>query len=284
MSLTNFIPIVWNSQMLLDFRETAIAANLVNRSYEGDARSGNTVRVNTAGAVAIKDYKAGMISDGATPTPGTIPRTTTPDAVSSTKADLLIDQEKSFDFLIDDIDRAQAAGSLGEYTQSAAEGLAEDADKFILSGLSTTNTHLTASAVNSGDTAFDVIGLLRKTLNKGKVPKGNRVAVINAEFSSQLLKAASRITNVDQSGSPAGLRDGYIGRLLGFDIYESENLPNVAKPQVVAWYKPSYSFVSQIEKTEAMRHDDSFSDRLRGLHVYGGKAFRPTGIVAHTAS
>ncbi len=281
MSLTNFIPIVWNSQMLLDFREAAIAANLVNRSYEGDARSGNAVRVNTAGAIAIKDYKAGVLP--ADPS-GTIPRTTAPDAVTSTKADLLIDQEKSFDFLIDDIDRAQAAGSLGEYTQSAAEGLAEDADKFILSGISTTNSHLTASAVNSGDTAFDVIGLIKKTLDKNKVPKGNRVAVINAEFSSQLLKAASRITNVEQSGSPAGLRDGYIGRLLGFDIYESENVPNVAKPQVLAWYRPSYSFVSQIEKTEGMRHDDSFSDRLRGLHVYGGKAFRPTGIVAHTAS
>ena len=152
MALTNFIPIVWNAQMLLDFRETAIAANLVNRQYEGDARSGNTVRVNTAGAVAIKDYKAGLISDGAA---GTIPRTTKPDAVTSTKADLLIDQEKSFDFLIDDIDRAQAAGSLGEYTQSAAEGMAEDADKFIFAALSTTNAHLTAAAITTGDQAFD---------------------------------------------------------------------------------------------------------------------------------
>lgn len=281
MALTNFIPVVWNSQMLLDFRQTAIAANLVNRQYEGDARSGNTVRVNTAGAVAIKDYKAGLISDGAT---GTIPRTTKPDAVTSTKADLLIDQEKSFDFLIDDIDRAQAAGSLGEYTLSAAEGMAEDADKFILAGLSTTNAHQTASAVTTGDQAFDVIGLLRKVLNKNKVPQGNRVVVINAEFESVLLKAASRITNVDQSGSPEGLRNANVGRLLGFDVYVSENLPNVAKPQAVAWYKPAYSFVSQIEKTEGLRDQDSFSDRLRGLHVYGAKAFRPTGIAAFTAS
>lgn len=281
MALTNFNPIIWNSQMLLDFREVAVAANLVNREYEGDARSGNTVRVNTAGAIAIKDYKAGLVSDGAT---GTLPRTTVPDAVSSTKADLLIDQEKSFDFLIDDIDRAQAAGGLDAYTRSAAEGMAEDADKFILAALSTTNTHLTASAVTTGDQAFDVIGNLRKALNKAKVPQGNRVVVINAEFESILLKAASRITNVDQSGSPAGLREASIGRLLGFDVYTSENLPNVAKPQAIAWYKPAFSYVSQIEKTEGLRDNNSFSDRLRGLHVYGAKSFRPTGIVAHTAS
>jgi len=283
MTLANFTPIVWNSQMLLDFRQAAIAVNLVNRQYEGDARSGNTVRVNTAGAIAIKDYKTGLVYDTQA-VPVLIPRTTKPDAVTSTKADLLIDQEKSFDFLIDDIDRAQAAGSLGEYTQSAAEGMAEDADKFILSGLSTTNAHLTASAVTTGDQAFDKIGDLKKALDKAKVPTSNRVAVINAEYASVLLKAASRLTNVDQSGSPAGLRDGYIGRLLGIDIYQSENTPNVAKPQVIAWYKPSFSFVSQIEKTEGLRHDDSFSDRLRGLHVYGAKAFRPTGIVAFTAS
>lgn len=281
MTLANFTPIVWNSQMLLDFRQIAIAANLVNREYEGDATAGNTVRVNTAGAIAIKDYKAGLVSDGDS---GTIPRTTKPDAVTSTKADLLIDQEKSFDFLVDDIDRAQAAGSLDAYTRSAAEGMAEDADKYILAQLSGTNTHQTASAVTTGDQAFDAIGLLRKVLNKAKVPQGNRVAVINAEFESVLLKAASRITNVDQSGSPEGLRNANVGRLLGFDVFVSENLPNVAKPQVVAWYKPAFSYVSQIEKTEAMRDTDSFSDRLRGLHVYGAKAFRPTGIAAFTAS
>ena len=281
MALANFNPIIWNSQMLLDFREVAIAANLVNREYEGDARAGNTVRVNTAGAIAIKDYKAGILP---APTTGTLPRTTAPDAVTSTKADLLIDQEKSFDFLIDDIDRAQVAGGLEAYTRSAAEGMAEDADKFILAGLSTTNTHLAAAAITTGDQAFDKIGDLRKALNKAKVPQGNRVVVINAEYESILLKAASRITNVDQSGSPAGLREASIGRLLGFDVYVSENLPNVAKPQAIAWYKPAYSFVSQIEKTEPMRHDDSFSDRLRGLHVYGAKAFRPTGIAAFTAS
>ena len=281
MTLANFNPIIWNSQMLLDFRQIAIAAGLVNREYEGDARSGNTVRVNTAGAIAIKDYKTGLLESA----PGVfIPRTTKPDPVQSTKADLLIDQEKSFDFLIDDIDRAQVAGSLDSYTRSAAEGMAEDADKFILAAISSTNAHQAASAVTSGDLAFDAIGLLRKVLNKNKVPQGNRVVVINAEFESQLLKAASRITNVDQSGSPEGLRNANVGRLLGFDVYVSENLPNVAKPQAVAWYKPAFSFVSQIEKTEPLRDTDSFSDRLRGLHVYGAKAFRPTGIVAFTAS
>jgi len=85
MAFTSFIPSIWNASMLLNFREAALAANSVNRDYEGDARVGNTVKVNTATAIAVKDYAANS-------------RTTTPDAVASTSIDLLINQEKNFDF------------------------------------------------------------------------------------------------------------------------------------------------------------------------------------------
>ena len=270
MAFTSFIPSIWNASMLLNFRESALAANSVNRDYEGDARVGNTVKVNTATAIAVKDYAANL-------------RTTTPDAVASTSIDLLINQEKNFDFLIDDIDRVQSAGSLDSYTVSAGQGMAEDADKFILATASGANAHITASTITTGDAALNVLRDLRKALNKAFVPQGSRVAYINAEFEALLLEAASKITNVDKSGSPAGLREASLGRLMGFDLVTSENLPITAKPQVVSWYKPSLAFVSQISETEAMRGQDSFSDRLRGLHVYGAKAVRPTGIASWTS-
>lgn len=274
MSVASFIPKIWNAQMLADFREAAIAANLVNRDYQGDARRGNTVTINTAAAVAIKDYKAAG-------------RTTTADPVSATSQDLVIDQEKNFDFLVDDIDRAQAAGSMDIYTQSAGAGLAEDSDKFLLATATTgaANTlsgdgAATPAAITSGDGMFDVVRDMRKTLNKAHVPQGNRVLVLNAEAEALLLEAASKITSVDTSGSPAGLRDATIGRLLGFTIYTSENLPDVSKPTALAWYRPAMAYVSQIQESEALRATDSFSDRLRGLHVYGGKVIKSAGVVA----
>lgn len=270
MAFTSFIPQIWNAQLLLDYRENVIAGNLVNRQYEGDARTGNTVKINTASAVAIKDYK-------------TAGRITSADAINSTSIDLLIDQEKSFDFYVDDIDRAQAAGSLDAYSQSAAAGMAEDADKFILALVSGAKAHQTATTVSTGDGALNVLRDLRKAMNKNKVPQGQRVAVVNAEFEALLLEAASKITNVDKSGSPAGLREASLGRLLGFDIVTSENLPVVAKPQVVAWYQPAVAFVSQVTETEAMRAQDKFADRIRGLHVYGGKVVKTAGVEAWTA-
>lgn len=267
MAITKFIPEIWNAQMLRDFNAQAIAAALANRQYEGDATKGNTVHITTAVEVAIKDYKAAG-------------RTTSADAVSDTGQDLLIDQEKNFDFYIDDIDRAQAAGSMEAYTQSAAEGLVQDADKFLLNVAATqatTTVDASAAAATASD-AWDVIRDLRKAMDKLHVPLANRVAVVNAEFASLLLGYDSKITKANESASTDGLRAGTIGPVLGFELYQSENLPVVDKQQVVAFYRPALAFVSQIEETEGLRAQDKFADRLRGLHVYGGKVIRPDAV------
>ncbi|MFE9381782.1 hypothetical protein ACFYMO_00875 [Streptomyces sp. NPDC007025] len=272
MAVTSFIPEIWNAQLLTDFREQAVAAALTNREYEGNASSGNVVKINTAVAVQVKDYKANS-------------RTTSADSVSTTSQDLLIDQEKNFDFYVDDIDKAQAAGSMDAFTRSAGEGMAEDSDKFILSTAVTgAGTALDSGgvALDDPEAAFNAIRDMRKALRKALVPGGQWVLLVNAEFEAVLLGASSKLTSVDTSGSPAGLRNASLGRLLNFDIYSTENLPTTAKAQAVALYRPSLAYVSQVEKTEALRAQDKFADRLRGLHVYGGKVIRPEGIVTWT--
>jgi len=277
-AVTSFIPEIWNAQLLEDFRAQAVAAALTNREYEGNAASGNKVIINTAAAVAVKDYKTGVSGQGE--------RTTAPDAVTTTSQELLIDQEKSFDFYVDDIDRAQAAGTMDVFTRSAGEGLAQDADQFILStavtGVGSGNI-LPGSVLESGDQAFDVVRDLRKVLTKAHVPTAQRVLIVNAEFEALLLGSDSKLTAVDVSGSPDGLRNAMLGRLLGFDVYVSENLPTVDRPQALAFYRPALAYVSQIERTEAMRAQDKFADRLRGLHVYGCSVIRPEAVALFTA-
>lgn len=280
MSIANFIPIVWDKSMQWNYEQNAIARNLVSTEYEGDAQKGNTVRVNTGDEIQIKDYKTGVLRDE---NGNPISRTTAPDDISSTKTDILIDQEKSYDFRVDDIDRAQAAGNLNGYTESAGRGLATDVDKFILAMISGANAHI-GGAATTGDAIWNIVRDLRKALNKGKVPQGNRVLVMNAEAEGLLLEASSKITNVDKSGSPAGLREASIGRMLGFDSYQTENLPVTSKPQILAWYKPAVAFASQLNETEAMRDQNKFADRIRGLHVYGGKVMRPVAVAGWTAA
>ncbi|MBX6360104.1 MAG: hypothetical protein IRZ03_08495 [Acidobacterium ailaaui] len=281
MAITSFIPEIWNAALLQSFREQAVAANLVNRQYEGNAASGNVVHINFAGNIPVNNYKTGATINGTQ-----TPRTTVPGAVSTTKVDLLIDQEKAFDFLVDDIDRVQAAGSLDVFASNAAAGLAEDADKFILataagaSGISnlSPSTHVDLTATGAADEVFNVIRDLRKSLNKNHVPMGSRVLIINAEFEAALLAADAKLTDASVAGDAQGLRNATLGNLLGFRVVTTENLPETDEAMALAFYQPAVAYVSQIEKTEAMRDVNSFSDRLRGLHVYGGLVVRPEAV------
>lgn len=263
MAITQFIPEIWNASMLENFHERSLAAGIANRQYEGDATKGNTVHITGAVDIEVEDYAAAG-------------RTTSASAVSDTTQELVIDQEKSFDFYIDDIDRAQAAGSLDAYTRSAGQGLATDADKFLW------NT--AATAANAVDTSatdvHNIIRDMRKALNKLFVPHESRYLVVNAEFEALLLDVDAKLTSVDTSGSPAGLRNATLGQYLGFQILTTENVPVTEAPFALGLYSPALAFVSQLEKTEAMRAQDKFADRLRGLHVYGGKVIeRPDATV-----
>lgn len=272
MAITNFIPEIWSSKMLVEFQNTAVWAGLTNREYEGDLRSGNTLHITSPVPITIKDYKAAG-------------RTTTADDIDDTGLDILVDQEKSFDFYVDDIDRAQAAGNLNEYTKSASDGLVQDADKF-LAALAVTNGTAVTPGAEAADakTAWNVLRDLVKALNKAAVPKENRVFVANAEFEALLFEHDSKMTNSDQSGSTDGLRNASLGKLLRLDGYGSENLPKTDVPQVVAMHRSALAYVSQIQKTEAMRAENKFADRLRGLHVYGGKVVRPKAIAVYTGT
>lgn len=273
MAITNFIPTIWAAQMVESFSETAVAAGLVNRSFEGDAKRGNVVKITGASAITIGDYAADS-------------RVTTTQAVSASTQSLLIDQERYYSFKIDDVDRAQAAGSLDAYTRSAATGLAEAADKFILStavtGALAGNVTTDDTALTTGNAAWDKVRDLRKALAKQHVPNAERVLVVNAEFEAVLMGADSKLTAADTSGTPEGLRNALIGRMLGFDVYVSENLPTTATPQALAFHKSAVAFADQISEVEAIRAADSFADVMRGLHVYGAKVVRPEGVAVYT--
>lgn len=265
MSVDNFIPELWAASLLEQWNAENVFANLVNREYEGQATKGNTVHITGVIAPTIHDYKAND-------------RTTTPDTITTTQTDLLIDQEKNYDFLIDDIDNVQVAGDLGPFTQAAAEGLVGDSDLYIANKMVQDGQTLAYSNITTGDGAFDVFGDAQLALNKNKVPVMGRVAIINPKFNRLLVDADSKLTAVDTSGDPAGLREGTIGRILGFRTVLSLHLPESDSPQAVFYHPRAVAYVSQIEKPEARRWENGFYDRIMGLHVYGAKVVRPEGV------
>ena len=270
MAITHFIPELWAAQLLEVWENEKVFPALLDRSYEGIAQRGNTVRITGVVPPNITNYKdAG--------------RQTNAEAITDTNVDLHIDQEKSFDFYVDDIDAVQAAGSLAPYTTAAANALVDDADRFIASMLVDDGTPLLGDTPSDGDGAFDLVRDARKALNVYKAPSAGRVLVGNAEFEGLLLGAESKLTAFNTSGDNNGLRNGTIGSLLGFRVVTSNNLPSNDYPMFVAFHPVAAAYVSQIDRVEALRAEQKFADRVRGLHVYGGVVVRTEGVVVFGA-
>ena len=281
MSLDNFIPELWSASILENFHNDAVLVGMANREYEKNFTAGSKLHIPGVVDVQVKDYKTGAV----TGTGGAkVPRTTIPDAVASTGIEITIDQEKAFDFLVDDIDAAQANQSMDAYTKSAAAALVEDAETFLTAMLTSKGTAVTGIA-NPTDwvSAYAAILKLRGNLSAEKVPAMDRTLLINAAFEEFLLSDGSKLTSFDKSNMTDGLREASIGRLLGFDVVTSPWLDNT-KPMAIGFHKPSVAYVSQVEKTESMRAEQTFADRVRGLHVYGGAVLRPKAIQVFKAA
>lgn len=260
MALTHFIRETWVAAIDAALQENSVGLALFRKNYGGDIERGKTIHLSAVVPPTITNYATS--------------RTTTAEAVADDGDALPIDHADAFDFKVDDIDKAQAAGSFEEYTRSAALALAEKAEGELFKAAKAGGSQVAGvTGPKSFDDAFAVVRDIRKAMSKNKVPQGERVLVVNAEFAALLLDSKGGIlVRADESGTPAGLREATLGNLLGFTVVQSEAVPVVNTPAAYGIWKPALAYVSQIDEVETMRAHDSFADRVRGLHVYGVKA------------
>lgn len=280
MSITAFRPEVWAAELLVSLKKALVYAqgSVANRNYEGQiSNSGDTVRITSVSRPTVQDYVKGST-------------TITPEQLTDAQRSLQITEAKYFAFEVDDIDLAQVVegGALmSEAATEASYALRDTADQFVAglyTGVASANDLGTVS-VTDADLAYTQIRMLKTKLDEANVPSASRYVVIPPWYEGLLLEN-SKFVEADKSGTTAGLRNGMVGRVLGFDVLVSNNTPNPTGDDnvVMAGYPGAISYAEQIVKTEAYRPEDSFSDALKGLHVYGAKLVRPDGIATVTAS
>ena len=141
---------------------------------------------------------------------------------------------------------------------------------------------------------LQVIARMARLLDTQFVDTDGRFLVLHPVFVEILKDEDSRLMDADFGGDQAGLKNGLtIGKIHGFDVYMSNNLPAVGTGPgtsgtanqnsnyglIVAGHSSSVASASQITKTESYRDPDSFADIVRGMHLYGRKILRPEAIV-----
>lgn len=281
MAINNFKPQIWSAKLLIAWRTALVYGGpmVVNRDYEGDiAEAGDVVKITSISDPTISDY---------------VPNSTviTPEELTDAQRNLVIDQSKYWAFKVDDVDKRQAKGNvMPEAMSRASYRLADVADRYVAglyTGVVAANNLGTVSVVAATptDAYDDVLVPLKVVLDEADVPTEGRYCVIPPWFTGRLLRD-DRFIRADASGTTEALRNGVVGRAAGFTIMQSNNTPNPTGDDnvVQAGVNAAISFAEQINKTEAYRPENGFSDAVKGLALYGAKLIRPDGIAIATAS
>lgn len=273
MAIANFQPTLWSAVLLDTLKNSLVfaAPSVANRNYEGEIRQAGT------------SVKITNITD---PTVGAFTKDTdlTMQVLTDATTSLTIDQQKYFNFAVDDLDKAQSAGPVVEQAfVQAAYALRNVADGIVSTELKTNalaGNKLGAKAVSTADLAFGLLKDFWVTLTKNNVPADGRWCVVTPDFYGKLL-TDNRFIAAYASGSTEPLLNGKIGRALGMDIYVSNNCAAGATTGTMnyAGHPMGITYADQILEVVAYRPEKRFGDAVKGLHVYGTKVIRPAAVV-----
>ncbi|WP_448319237.1 P22 phage major capsid protein family protein [Streptomyces sp. CO7] len=273
MALDNFIPELWAREALfhLDKRLVWAQTGVVNRDYEGEiAQQGDTVHINRLGPVTVGTYtKNTPISD--------------PEVLTSDQRNLVIDQAKYFNFMIDDIDAAQVTPKLmGPAMERASYGLAKVVDSYVASlavaGADAANIvgGTTAVDLSASGAVYEQLVDMGTLLDNQDVPEGQRWLIAPPAFVNALSKDQRFNAHSGQSAEDIR-RNGFHGEAAGFYIMKSTNS---AANTAVMGTPQAISFAAQIPPgtMEPYRPEKYFADAVKGLTLYGGKVIEPKAL------
>ena len=269
MSITHFVPTIWSETLYQELQKNFVAVNHCNRDFEGEIKKkGSVVNICGLSDIVLKTYTKN--SD-----------ITSPETLSDSATQLVIDQAKFFNFQIDDINRAQCSPKLMEAAmQRAAEVIANDADRHIFSLYKSAGKTIT-NAKDGEETLFDTILAAREYLYENNVGDGTELFLeVSPKVAARILKEKIAIP----STSEETIASGYLGSIFGCKIYVCNNVyVNTSSDTPVhncyLRTKRAITFADQISEVEAYRPEKRFADAVKGLHLYGAKVVYPKEFV-----
>lgn len=302
----NFTPEIFSQKVLKFFRRASVAEDITNTDYAGEIENfGDTVRIIKEPTITVSSYSRGSVVN--------------PQDLADDQTTMVVDQANAFAFKIDDIEERQShvnfealATSSGAYSLKrkydavVLDAMATDAGlngesgaaTATVSGIGTLGSALDiGGATTPGDTAINTMLAMAEALDNQSVPEENRWFVAPPAFYKHLFSAGAKFAEVQVTGDATSpLRNGLVslGNIAGFQCYKSTALvSNGGTDQVtlsglatdgtenviLGGHMSSTATASHIAKTEVVRSTETFSDIVRGLHVFGRKVLRPEAIV-----
>ena len=265
-----FIPEIWIASIFQALEASLVVGSglVVNRDYEGEIqRAGDTVRIPTVvdPTTAPYDPTVGFTGDPAEPVAGSLT--------------FEIEKAQSFRFRVEDITRVQSliGGQLMDHgTMRAGRKLAEVADSYVaaklVAAVPSGNRLIDLDLAGTVDALYKQLVQVKVELDKTNTPLDGRYMIISPDLHGLLLQDP-RFIDASQFASSEPIRNGLVGRILGFNLVSCNVMPTDV--HIIAGHQIATTYADQLTEIEYYRPEKFFADAVRGLHVYGAKVMRP---------
>lgn len=267
MSLTNAIPKLWMGVFGEQYNDRLVGNAFVNTNVQRNSdimKYGDTVHMNFLDPITVFDYEKYTEMDA-------------PQQLNSQDKMLVINKAKGFNFVVDSIDEAQVQPAIMEEAmRDSSYAIAKRVDTDIFAEISgaVPNKNIigrTTAVALTAQNAYSNIVALKLKLDEANCPDEGRKLAIRPEVEALLLED-DRFVKAGVPESEKRLENGLVFRVLGFDIYKSNNVPT---GEIIATIPNATGHVDQLQKLSFYEPEGLFGDAVKGLFVYGTKTFIP---------
>lgn len=280
MAYANFIPTVWNEGIMRELERLCVFAEDCNRQYEGEVKQkGDSVKILGVGKPTIRSVaKTARNND-----------IEGPEEIEDTSILMPIDQIRYFNYMVGDIDKAQAVGGIMDaLNKETSEGLANEIDNYIAALILDGNVrklYQSAQKIVDGTAASgekNVLAVLDdaiQALYENDVnPKTEIVVSVSPRFYT-LFKRAYIGKDSDNSDM---LKNGRVSKYGNVTVKMSNNVAKTdsgATDNIMIRTKRAVAFANPMTHTEAYRPERKFADAVKGFTLYGAKIVRPKELI-----
>lgn len=273
MSFKNFIPSVWASSINRELERAHVFVEDCNRQYEGlVSKKGDSVHILGVGKPTIKSIERKNAN-------GEIDAA---EEIEDTSVILNINQIRYFNYMVGDIDKAQAEnGVMDALSQETSEGLANEMDKYIADMAISKDVVKLATAAQkvTKENVLDILDDAIMKLQENDVSIASGVVVTVSPRFFKLFKQAYIGKDTNNSEE---LKNGKIAMYGSVTIKLSNNVAkteNGSVDNIMIRTKRAIAFVNPLTHTEAYRPEKRFADAVKGYVLFDGKVVRPKEII-----
>lgn len=272
MSYAQFKPTFWAEEIMRDLEMLEVFAADCNRDYEGTIKQrGEQVKINGIGKPSV--YTLDPNNAGADiPDPETLP---------DTSIFLPVKQVSLFNFMVPDLDEAQARGNIMSAAfKEATEQLNNAMDTYISKQVldPTVPKMYSTPEVVTESNVLSILDKAQVKLFENNVSPSTMVTVTISPRFYELFRRAYQKLDTNNSNF---LKNGWIANYNGLTIRMSNNVTTSSSgtiDNIMIRTKRAVSFVNPLTKTEAYRPEKKFSDAVKGFTLYDAKVVRPKEI------